>query len=341
MKRLIIPCILLGLCQVGFAQPPCVKAVKPTEADCPMPGCSMPGCSISAIHDPALFVPTSGADEKVDHLLQAAAHLEAAGENERARQVRLLADKETRLLLDRLHALEAEVARLRQKIGPQPQVMVKVQMVELSRTKLKAAGFDFAKLHGPGVKDNAAIHRTIESLQKDGLIKVLAAPTVVTMSGRPAMFKCGGEFPISLPSADGSEPARYQDYGTEVNLLPTVLGDNKIRLEISTKFSELDPDLAVTTGEHTFPGVSVRQSNTVVELKTGQTIVLGGLVQVRETGEKGSQKKETFELIVLATPQIVEPMHHRTARPAPPHPIRTVVRPAAPRQPLHSAPIPR
>jgi Flp pilus assembly secretin CpaC len=205
-------------------------------------------------------------------------------------------------------------------------------MIELPLTKLREAGFEFAKLPGPaGAKDETSVLRVIESLKKEGLIKVLAEPTLATVSGRPATFKCGGQFPISLPSADGSEPAHYQDYGTEVHLLPTVLNGETIRLAIRARISELDPERAVAAGDHAFPGLSVRQADTIVEVESGKTVVLGRLVQVRETGESGCRTKESYELMILATPRIVRPAPPQVAHPVPPRPIRAAVRPRVPK----------
>jgi pilus assembly protein CpaC len=256
--------------------------------------------------------------------------------------------------LERLASLQAELDRLRQMAGCAPQIMVQVRMMELSRSKLRSLAFNGAKLGEGGVPGGAQangappafnvveadnpILRTLDALRTDNLAKVLAEPTLVTLSGRPASLHVGGQYPVLVPQGDGSRAMEYRDCGTRLDLLATVLGDGKIRLEVRSRLSRLDPEHGIRIGQYTFPGVRVRQLDTAVEMQVGQTLVLGGLVQTvggdsvgdRSPGlmqspsetppagkaaeDKPKDVTEETELLVLVTPRIVEAAAASSAR---------------------------
>jgi Flp pilus assembly secretin CpaC len=297
---------------------------------------------------PTLAAAPDATGSKLQHLLQAAAHLEAAGETEQAQRLRQQADGERRALLNRLESLQAELDRLRQTAGCATQIMVQVRMMELSRTRMRKLGFDFSKLREDGVvstteanqeafalnlieADNPLL-RVLEAMRDDNLVKVLAEPTLVTLSGRPACFNVGGQYPVLVPQADGSRVMEYRDYGTRVDLVAIALGKGRIRLEVRPRVSELVPEQSIQIGEYTFPGVKVREVDTRVEMQADQTLVLGGLVQTRVTkrqtepkpasatpgagvaDEKPKEVTEETELLVLITPRILEPAVATSAR---------------------------
>jgi len=352
MRRLAFVCVLVGMSNAACGQ----QAVPGPTADadegvCPaqitqpddgsvlskVPGVGrLPGVTTPR-DEPAT---PDAAGTKLHHLLQAAAHLEAAGEIDQARRLRQQIDQEKQVLLERLASLQAELDRLRQMAGCAPQIMVQVRMMELSRSKLRSLGFNGAKLGEGGVPGGAQadgappafnvveadnpILRTLDALRTDNLAKVLAEPTLVTLSGRPASLHVGGQYPVLVPQGDGSRAMEYRDYGTRLDLLATVLGDGKIRLEVRSRLSQLDPEHGIQIGQYTFPGVRVRQLDTAVEMQAGQTLVLGGLVQTRGVNTEGDAKAEgetpkataaddkpqdvteETELLVLVTPRIVE-----------------------------------
>ncbi len=280
--------------------------------------------------------PAATAD-RLEHLIRAVGHLEAAGELEEARRIHRLAEEERRALLDRLKDLETEVDRLRELTGTATSILVEVQVMEISRSKLRKLGVDYAEAREGAGHDRdqpevpnvdawaAAFHgscflepddgrlRLLEALKKDKLVKVLAEPTLVTLSGRPATLQIGGEYPVMEPEPDGSHRVGYKSYGTRVDLLARTVGDDIIRLEIRPEISELDHTLAIDVGEHSFPARRVREMDTTVEIRSGYTFVIGGLVQQRKVTEntKASNDEpledDLIELLVLVTPQIVEP----------------------------------
>jgi pilus assembly protein CpaC len=249
------------------------------------------------------------------------------------------------------------------------QVLLHVKVMEVSRTKLRALGFDFSKITGnnlvisgasgliggmasvmgePGVSDltktygvgssggenfafrvvdgSSAFFGVLEALRQDDLMKVLAEPALVTVSGRPARFLSGGEFPILVPQSLGTNSIEYKTFGTELNFVPIVLGNGRIRLEIRPRVSERDFSQSVTTGSISVPGVRTREVETSVEMNAGQTLAIAGLVQTRvEAQNKGfpwvsdvpylgmlfrrvEEERNEVELLILVTPELVEAM---------------------------------
>lgn len=238
------------------------------------------------------------------------------------------------------------------------QVLLHVKVMEVSRTKLRAMGFDFAASNGSDflvssisglisasaasvgiaagtggdtmrfgfVNGSNRFFGFLEALQKNDLMKILAEPTLVAISGRAASFKSGGEFPILVPQSLGTVSIEYKTYGTQVDFVPLVLGDGRIRLEVRPRVSEIDSTQSVTVNEITVPGLRVREVDTSVEMQAGQTLALAGLVQTREEAQhKGvpglsdlpwlgsafrrvTHEKNEIELLIMVTPELVDAM---------------------------------
>ncbi len=252
------------------------------------------------------------------------------------------------------------------KVGGAQQVLLHVKVMEVSRTKLRNLGFDFwtnnnsffasssptglINLNGAGgtatgslpapatsglggdtirfgiVSDATAFFGFVEALRTYNLAKIMAEPTLVTVSGRPATFNDGGEFPILIPAGLGTTTIDFKKFGTQVDFVPLVLGNGNIRLEVKPRISFLDATLSVTTSGITVPGLSVREVDTGVEMKAGQTLAIAGLVQNRleysSSGIPGLADLPYFgaafrkthelvnevELLVMVTPELVEPL---------------------------------
>jgi pilus assembly protein CpaC len=164
----------------------------------------------------------------------------------------------------------------------------------------------------------------LDVLEQDRLARVLAAPTLVTVSGRPASVHVGGEIPASIYRSNGSETIQYRKCGTSVGLMATVTDGENIRLEVRPRVSEIDTANSVRIGDKTFPGLRVREAEVGVEMRSGQTMAISGLLQNRTTARqvgsdgddeaacqtcaanRAKDQTEEIELIVLVTPQIVE-----------------------------------
>src|SRR5262249_38067840 len=129
------------------------------------------------------------------------------------------------------------------------------------------------------LNDNSGFIGFLEALRDENVLKTLAEPRVVTMSGRPASFLSGGEQAIPVPAGLGQVGVQFEEFGTRLNLLPIVLGNGKIHLEVEPEVSALDPASGTTIQGTVVPGRIVDRVNTTVELEPGQTFVIGGLIQ--------------------------------------------------------------
>ena len=240
-------------------------------------------------------------------------------------------------------------------VGGVQQILLKTKVMEVSRTKLRQAGFDWAYLDGqdfvfqtvsgllagstaPGeaiatgmdsvrfgvVDGNRAFYGFIDALRQNDLIKVLAEPQMVTVSGRPASFNSGGEFPIIVPQSLGTVSIEYRQYGTRVDFVPIVLGNGNLRLEVRPQVSEIDPSRSVVINSVSVPALRTRWVDTAVEMKAGQTLALAGLIQTRtESQNRGipwladlpyfgvpfrrvQETTNEVELLIMVTPEFIE-----------------------------------
>jgi pilus assembly protein CpaC len=166
----------------------------------------------------------------------------------------------------------------------------------------------------------------IDALKSDGLVKVLAEPTLIALSGQNAYFLAGGEYPVPVPQGLGTVGIEYKSFGVGLSFTPTVLADNKISVKVAPEVSELDFTNAVQFSGFVVPGLSTRRAETVVELADGQSFAIAGLLRdtVRDAIDKfpllgdipilgvlfrsrAFQKSET-ELVIIATPRLVKPL---------------------------------
>jgi pilus assembly protein CpaC len=197
-------------------------------------------------------------------------------------------------------------------VGGAQQVVLKVKVMEVSRTKLRKLGVDFGVFGANGfyvssvsdiissssatsasainnaetitfgvIGNDATFLGFLDALQQNSVSKVLADPTLVTMSGRPASFLVGGQLPVLVPAGLGQVSIEYKDFGTQVDFVPIVLGNGRIRLEVRPRLSEIDDSRSVTVNGNIIPALQVRQVDTGVEMNAGQTLAIAGLIQER------------------------------------------------------------
>ena len=129
----------------------------------------------------------------------------------------------------------------------------------------------------------------LEALRNESVTKILAEPKVTTISGRPASFLAGGEQAIPVPAGLGQVGVQFEEFGTRLNVLPIVLGNGKIHLEVEPEESDLNAALGTSIAGTTVPGRTVQRVHTTVELETGQTFAIGGLVQHKINGQHNDQ----------------------------------------------------
>lgn len=159
-----------------------------------------------------------------------------------------------------------------------------------------------------------------------GLVSTLAQPNLTALSGETAEFLAGGEFPIPLSQGLGSTSIEYKKYGVSLAYTPTVLANGRISLRVRPEVSELSSEGAVTLGGFTIPALTVRRAETSVELGSGQSFMIAGLLKnysqnaIKKMPGAGDlpilgslfrstnyQKGET-ELVIVVTPYLVNPV---------------------------------
>lgn len=176
---------------------------------------------------------------------------------------------------------------------------------------------------------------TLSMLEENGLAKVLAEPTLVTLSGQEAKFLAGGELPVPLSSSLGQITVEWKKFGIQLAFTPTVIDQGTISLKVASEVSDIDPTNGITVGGIVIPGITSRQAETTVRLGDGESFAIAGLMsdKVRSTIDKvpwlGSipilgalfrssqyQRQET-ELLVVITAQLVKPVAPRVSLPLP------------------------
>ena len=163
-------------------------------------------------------------------------------------------------------------------------------------------------------------------LEEDGLVKILAEPNLTAISGESAGFLAGGEFPVpSGRDNEGNIIITFRQFGVALNFAPVVLSNDRISLQLQTEVSSLAQDNSVTLADIEVPGLDVRRATTTVEMGSGASLMIAGLLQSEAfktmsglpgmtrtpiLGElfqsENFQRNET-ELVILVTPYLVEP----------------------------------
>lgn len=169
------------------------------------------------------------------------------------------------------------------------------------------------------------IQALVDALNQEGLITVLAEPSLVALSGQTASFLAGGEFPIPVSQVNGAISVEFKQFGVKLDFTPTVLSEGRISLKVRPEVSQIDTSVSVTTGGITVPGLSVRRADTTVELASGQSFAIGGLLQSNTTDiisqipgvgsipilgklfSSSNYQNNKTELVIMVTPYLVEP----------------------------------
>jgi pilus assembly protein CpaC len=176
---------------------------------------------------------------------------------------------------------------------------------------------------------------TLSLLEENGLAKVLAEPTLVTLAGQEAKFLAGGEIPIPLASTLGALTVQWKKFGIQLGFTPTVLDPGTINLKVASEVSELDPNNGIQTGGLFIPGLTSRQAESTVRLGDGQSFAIAGLLsdRVRSNIDKvpflgsvpilgtlfrsSSYQRQETELLVVITAHLVRPVAPHEVPPLP------------------------
>jgi pilus assembly protein CpaC len=236
------------------------------------------------------------------------------------------------------------------------QILLKVRFADVDRALSTDLGLNIAsgalnqstsistgQYPGPSIGTNGAISlsdalnvflfrkdinlaATIKALESKRLLETLAEPNVLAINGKPASFITGGEFPFPIVGAFGAVSVSFREFGIRINFLPVITPRGTIQMQVSPEVSALDFANAVTFQGSTIPALSTRRVQTNVELESGQSFVIAGLLDNRMTEtlskvpglanipllgklfQSRAQQRNNTELLVIVTPEIVRPL---------------------------------
>jgi len=188
-----------------------------------------------------------------------------------------------------------------------------------------SGGSPFGFALGRLITGGTTVDVLINALEEKGMARNLAEPNLVALSGDTASFLAGGEYPIPVPGQQGQISIEYKRYGIGLAFTPTVLGGGLINLKIEPEVSQLDPSNGISVERIQVPALIVRRASTTIELRDGQSFVIGGLLQSQgKTAQEqlpwigdvpvlgalfrsaNYQKNET-DLAIIVTPRLVRP----------------------------------
>ena len=236
-------------------------------------------------------------------------------------------------------------------VGPN-QVNLRVRIAEVGRDVLKRLNFDFDAvanvgdfafgvvtgagpigfggrtntLSGSFNGTNLDANAFIDALEDEGLITMLAEPNLTAMSGETATFLAGGEFPIPVSEDDGDITIEFKEFGVSLVFTPTIVGNGRIHLRVIPEVSALSSNGAVTINGFIIPALTTRRTDTRVELASGQSLAIAGLLQANTSQElseypglaeipilgalfRSSEfRADETELVVIITPYLVRPI---------------------------------
>lgn len=244
------------------------------------------------------------------------------------------------------------------------QVHLRVKFAEVSRSLVKELGFNiealgtnngftFGLARGRDVVTEGSFTRsgnsssfafggellgidisaTLDALEQDGLVSLLAEPNLTALSGETASFLAGGEFPIAVSDGNGGISVEFKQFGVGLAFTPTVLDDGRISLRVRPEVSELSEAGAVRLNNISVPALTVRRAETSVELGSGQSFMIAGLLRnsLGTTAEKtpllgdipilgalfksDKFRRDESELVIVITPYLVKPSNTRLTLP--------------------------
>ncbi len=167
---------------------------------------------------------------------------------------------------------------------------------------------------------------SLDLAENDGLVTTLAEPNLTALSGETASFLAGGEIPIPFSDGNGGVTINYKEYGVGLAFTPTVLSDGRISMRVRPEVSELNDSAGVRYDGLSVPGISTRRAETTVELGSGQSFMIGGLMRnqhqnsIEKTPFLGdvpilgnlfrsrSFRRNQTELVIVVTPYLVKPV---------------------------------
>ncbi len=246
-------------------------------------------------------------------------------------------------------------------IASNQQVMVEVRMIEVSRSSMKDLGFVFSAessdgnfklrtgtasgltsaldpqgvISGVAHWGNITLNAKLAALEDQGMVRTLAKPNLIAMSGEEASFLAGGEFPYPVPNGLNNVTIEFRQFGVKLNVTPVVQDNGDIRLKVAPEVSQLDPAHSITIDGFTLPSLAVSKASTTVELRDGQSFAIAGLFQrgynntldqipglsnlpvLGALFRSSNWQHAQTELAIIVTPHLTAPTDHIETLPNP------------------------
>lgn len=256
------------------------------------------------------------------------------------------------------------VSRLRSAVPLQ--VNLRVKIAEVNRSVLKSvgvnlfsrdstSGFQFGVAQGTGTVPGSTFSvsgiaggttlgaagrlfgldlvGTLDLAESDGLVTTLAEPNLTALSGETASFLAGGEFPVPISQSLGAVTVEYKQYGVGLAFTPIVLADGRISMRVRPEVSELSNEGSIRLNGFNVPALTTRRAETTVELGSGQSFMIAGLLRNANTNDINKApflgdlpilgalfrstrfRRAETELVIVVTPYLVRPVSGRLALP--------------------------
>jgi len=236
-------------------------------------------------------------------------------------------------------------------LGGSQQVMLAVRFAEVQRTVAKELGVStnirigrgndtlaiasgvlpalapFAAVRGILTAGSVTIDAILDALEQKGVVKTLAEPNLIAMSGETASFLAGGEFPIPVATDNNDDGRRitieFKEFGVKLAFTPTVLGRDVINLVVQPEVSAIDRNNGITISGLVIPGLTTRRAQTTVDLRHGESFAIAGLIRSNFTDSveqfpgvgnipilgtlmrSSAFQREESELVIIVTPYLV------------------------------------
>ncbi|MEM6757942.1 MAG: type II and III secretion system protein family protein [Pseudomonadota bacterium] len=173
---------------------------------------------------------------------------------------------------------------------------------------------------------NTQVGLLLEALEQKGVVRTLAEPNLVALSGQEAKFLAGGEYPVPVSQEDGVITIEFKPFGVELNFIPRVVDKDLINLELEAAVSDIDPTNGITIDAFTIDAFSRRETATTVELRDGESFAIAGLLEDTFIDENqqlpwlgdvpvlgalfrsASYQREQTELVIIITAHLVQPV---------------------------------
>ena len=186
---------------------------------------------------------------------------------------------------------------------------------------------------GQGKLFGIDIMSSLDLAEADGLVTTLAEPNLTALSGETASFLAGGEFPIPVSQSLGTVSIEYKQFGVSLAFTPIVLADGRISMRVRPEVSELSSEGSIRLNGFEVPALTTRRAETTVELGSGQSFMLAGLLKNSTTNSidkapflgdlpilgalfrSTSFRRQETELVIIVTPYLVRPVSGRMALP--------------------------